>query len=309
MQKSAFVLAMEGIDGLDKCEQEVDQFIDGVEYVIKSASLNYEQAAYVWSAIGSVLEKQAAGPEQELRMLQAKQRAAPENALPTGTKVVAKEMGKNVMAGTGTAGTQSAIEEGLHQMSPGTPLSPDVGRAKELARGIATGKRNAEAATNAANLSKYQAENAAEQQHGIGVGQQSAADAAAAERAQAESADMENIQKYMDQIDPKMQAQLAEETKPLNRMKSFLSSVNWKDPSVIRRALQGGGVGAGVGAAGAGLLTALMGKRDAEGRKHYLRNMLLGAGLGGVAGAGAAPYINPMVAESQGRQLGYNPYQ
>lgn len=59
--------------------------------------------------------------------------------------------------------------------------------------------------------------------------------------------------------------------------------VDWKDPKVWGKSL----VGAGVSGLAALVTTALLGNKDEQGRKHYVRNALLSALLGGAA----APYL------------------
>jgi len=82
--------------------------------------------------------------------------------------------------------------------------------------------------------------------------------------------------------------QMIENDRPLNRVKSYLSGIDWKNPETYGKA-----VPYALGGAGLGLLgTALLGRKDEQGRKSYLRNALLAAILGGGAGAVAAPYIN-----------------
>ena len=85
-------------------------------------------------------------------------------------------------------------------------------------------------------------------------------------------------------------------TAPPETGKRPMNPVNWGSGNTWGKALGG----AAIGGLGSLLATGLMGNRDAQGNKHYIRNALLGALAGGVG----APYLSKWMAAGGPQQAG-----
>lgn len=256
---------------------EIDSYIDGVESVCKTASLNDQQAFDVWTAVTRYIEKQAAdaapmAPEElELAQIQARQRGAQLPKLPTDAGTVAKEMGKNVLEGTGTKAIQSGVAQGLQQMKPAPQLDADVARAAELAEYL----RNQQLSRSQPSYPNAFATGSPE--YYAAAGQKDMPTRSVAATPLAEGAD-DAANAEIDALKQKdMDASAAQVP-----MKDRMKDVNWGIGPTWMSALKGAGGGALLG-----LLTAALSKPDKEGRKPYLRNALLTALMGGAA----APYV------------------
>ena len=287
VKSAAEVLAI--LDQHDVFEKEsaarqlavVDGFIDGVETLAKQAGLTRQGHAKMWVNIIGQLEKSAApnqlyggdnsthgvSPEQQLRTLQ-KTKINPVKPLPTG-------VAGNTLSGLpAVLGEQIAKGVSLpSQLSGGSSSGAvaDALKAKALVNQIKA-KQPTPAAIdeNTAGLSVDDKSMSDKPVYDAGTGEPKAPANAGdvqskwrADQADADKFTQENLTNFA------------------NGPQKIPGSggYNWGAPA-------GGAI---AGSLAAALMTAL-GSGDEQGKKHYLRNILLGLVGGGVAGA-AYPHI------------------